>query len=147
MCGIVGYVGADDAAGYLVDGLLRLEYRGYDSAGVSVITAEGGIDTVKSVGKISVLQRQLELRPVFGTTGIGHTRWATHGAPTTANAHPHASCDGRISLVHNGIIENFQALRTRLEAAGWVCLVRSACTRTRSRPACECPCSPLFPPA
>lgn len=120
MCGIVGYVGCDDAVNYLVDGLSRLEYRGYDSSGVAVVGQDGLIETVKAVGKISALTRKLEGHSVSGTCGIGHTRWATHGAPSVENAHPHQSCDGRISLVHNGIVENFQTLRKELEAAGHV---------------------------
>ncbi|MEA5020464.1 MAG: glutamine--fructose-6-phosphate transaminase (isomerizing) [Gordonibacter sp.] len=120
MCGIVGYVGCDNAVDYLVDGLSRLEYRGYDSSGVAVVGQDGLIETVKAVGKISALTRKLEGRSVSGTCGIGHTRWATHGAPSAENAHPHQSCDGRISLVHNGIVENFQVLRKELEAAGHV---------------------------
>ncbi len=118
MCGIVGCVGFDNAGLFLLDGLKRLEYRGYDSAGISIISPDGTIDTVKSVGKIAALENALATQPLRGSAGIGHTRWATHGAPSTQNAHPHLSCDGRIAVVHNGIIENYQTLRDNLLRAG-----------------------------
>jgi glutamine---fructose-6-phosphate transaminase (isomerizing) len=115
MCGIVGYVGSRDAAPILVQGLRRLEYRGYDSAGVAV--KNGGPATVtRRRGKLIELEKELEREPATGNTGIGHTRWATHGRPSEENAHPHKV--GGISLVHNGIIENHRALRTRLLAGG-----------------------------
>src|SRR6267154_861497 len=117
MCGIVGYVGPREAASVLVEGLGRLEYRGYDSAGVAVLNG-GGLETRKLAGRIAGLRGLLAETPVHGSCGIGHTRWATHGAPTERNAHPHTDCDGTLALVHNGIIENADVLRTRLERAG-----------------------------
>src|SRR2546421_2776941 len=117
MCGIVGYVGPRDATSILVEGLSRLEYRGYDSAGVAVLNG-GGVETRKLAGRIVRLRALLAESPVHGNCGIGHTRWATHGAPTERNAHPHADCSGTLALVHNGIIENADVLRTRLERAG-----------------------------
>ncbi len=117
MCGIIGYVGAREAAPILVDGLHRLEYRGYDSAGVAVQNG-AGVEVVKLAGRVAALRGQLVHEPVHGTSGIAHTRWATHGAPTTVNAHPHRDCRGDIALVHNGIIENADALRAALEAQG-----------------------------
>src|SRR5712691_3510515 len=117
MCGIVGYVGPDQALPILIEGLRRLEYRGYDSAGVAVL--DGGVTVVKRAGKLSALEGALaqEGSP-SGRGGVGHTRWATHGAPTDRNAHPHVDCSGRIAVIHNGIIENFQGLRGRLEKDG-----------------------------
>ncbi|QHF23529.1 glutamine--fructose-6-phosphate transaminase (isomerizing) [Rathayibacter sp. VKM Ac-2804] len=121
MCGIVGYVGARDSLAVLLGGLKRLEYRGYDSAGVAVIDADGRIDSRKRSGKLSVLVDDLEAHPMAqGTTGIGHTRWATHGGPTDRNAHPHLADDGRLAVIHNGIIENFQPLKEELLAEGAV---------------------------
>src|SRR5881409_3397862 len=117
MCGIVGYVGPRDAIPVLLDGLTRLEYRGYDSAGVAIANGRG-VETRKLAGRIPGLRQLLAEAPVHGTCGIGHTRWATHGAPTGRNAHPHADCTGGIALVHNGIIENADLLRARLERAG-----------------------------
>jgi glucosamine--fructose-6-phosphate aminotransferase (isomerizing) len=119
MCGIVGYVGGRDAIGVLVGGLRRLEYRGYDSAGVAVIGADGELATHKRAGKLGVLEADLIAEPLPGSgTGIGHTRWATHGGPTDVNAHPHLGDDGRLALIHNGIIENYAALRDELLAEG-----------------------------
>ena len=118
MCGIVGYVGDEQALPILLDGLSRLEYRGYDSAGVAVV--DGGLQVVRKAGKLSMLDKELAEREVPGTTGIGHTRWATHGGPTDNNAHPHSDCSGRIALIHNGIIENFLELREQLERTGHV---------------------------
>ena len=119
MCGIVGYVGPDQALPVVLEGLRRLEYRGYDSAGVAMI--DGGLSVVKRAGKLSELDGALEtLGDVPGTTGMGHTRWATHGAPTDANAHPHTDCAGRVAVIHNGIIENFGDLRSGLEKRGHV---------------------------
>lgn len=117
MCGIVGYVGGREAAPILLDGLLRLEYRGYDSAGVSVQNGVGVI-TRKLAGRVTGLKDLLAKQPLHGTSGIAHTRWATHGPPNERNAHPHTDCTGRLVLVHNGIIENADVLRTRLERAG-----------------------------
>ncbi|WP_297037175.1 glutamine--fructose-6-phosphate transaminase (isomerizing) [uncultured Enorma sp.] len=119
MCGIVGYTGSEQAKDILIGGLKRLEYRGYDSAGVALEQAGGdGIDVFRRVGKVSGLESELAHLDHTSTCGIGHTRWATHGRPSVANAHPHSSCDGRISIVHNGIIENFAELREELEARG-----------------------------
>ncbi|MGO8991679.1 MAG: glutamine--fructose-6-phosphate transaminase (isomerizing) [Polyangiaceae bacterium] len=115
MCGIVGYVGAQECAPLLVEGLRRLEYRGYDSAGLAVHTGRG-LEIVRTVGKLSNLDIALKKHPLAGTTGIGHTRWATHGRPSEANAHPHVA--GNIALVHNGIIENHAELRRELESRG-----------------------------
>ncbi|MGW3624348.1 glutamine--fructose-6-phosphate transaminase (isomerizing) [Streptomyces sp. NPDC000880] len=118
MCGIVGYVGGQSALDVVVAGLKRLEYRGYDSAGVAVL-ADGGLAAAKKAGKLLNLEKELVDRPLpTGTTGIGHTRWATHGGPTDANAHPHLDNAGRVAVVHNGIIENFAALRAELETRG-----------------------------
>ena len=119
MCGIVGYVGAESCAPLLLDGLKRLEYRGYDSAGVAVMNGVG-VEMVKEAGKIAKLENMLESNPVSGTTGIAHTRWATHGPPNQVNAHPHMSQDGTIAVVHNGIIENATALKVMLEQRGYV---------------------------
>ncbi|MDO5498677.1 MAG: glutamine--fructose-6-phosphate transaminase (isomerizing) [Propionibacteriaceae bacterium] len=118
MCGIVGYVGPQSARGVVVDGLRRLEYRGYDSAGIALV-ADRAIVSAKKEGKLANLEAELVAHPLPESgTGIGHTRWATHGAPNDTNAHPHLSVSGRVALVHNGIIENFAALRTELEAEG-----------------------------
>ena len=117
MCGIVGVLGARPAAPLLLDALQRLEYRGYDSAGVATLT-NAHIERRRAPGKLVNLARELEANPPPGTTGVGHTRWATHGAPTLTNAHPHGT--SRVAVVHNGIIENHAALRTELEAAGQV---------------------------
>ncbi|HKI94210.1 MAG TPA: glutamine--fructose-6-phosphate transaminase (isomerizing) [Gemmatimonadales bacterium] len=117
MCGIVGYVGRRDAAGILIDGLARLEYRGYDSAGVAIQNGRGVV-VRKLAGRVGGLRDALTGTPVAGTSGIAHTRWATHGAPNQVNAHPHVDCTERIALVHNGIIENAEALREALERAG-----------------------------
>jgi glucosamine--fructose-6-phosphate aminotransferase (isomerizing) len=119
MCGIVGYVGRDDALPIVMEGLRRLEYRGYDSAGIAVI--DGGLAVRKRAGKLAELEALLVDRPAPpATIAIGHTRWATHGAPTEGNAHPHLDCDGRVAVIHNGIIENFQELRARLDKDGHV---------------------------
>src|SRR5262245_18526289 len=115
MCGIVGYVGSKNSAPILVEGLRRLEYRGYDSAVLAVHTGRG-VEIVRAVGKLSNLDAALKKHPLTGSTGIGHTRWATHGRPSEANAHPHVS--GRVAVVHNGIIENHVELRRELEARG-----------------------------
>src|SRR4051812_33657636 len=118
MCGIVGYVGPQNALDVVLDGLCRLEYRGYDSAGVAVLS-DGAMATAKKAGKLANLEKVLAERPLpEATIGIGHTRWATHGGPTDRNAHPHLSADGTVAVIHNGIIENFAALRAECEARG-----------------------------
>ncbi|HEY9519248.1 MAG TPA: glutamine--fructose-6-phosphate transaminase (isomerizing) [Gemmatimonadales bacterium] len=119
MCGIVGYVGPKQASPILIDGLRRMEYRGYDSAGVAVLNG-GDIRIRKAAGKLSALVDKLRTETPSGTVGIGHTRWATHGAPTTPNAHPHLDQKGRIAVIHNGIIENSAAIRKALEKRGHV---------------------------
>src|SRR5512133_172861 len=118
MCGIIGYVGSKPATPFLLEGLRRMEYRGYDSAGVAV-TNGGAVVTCRAAGKITRLESALAAAPVHGTVGIGHTRWATHGPPTERNAHPHASADGTVAVVHNGIIENANVLRAALQAKGY----------------------------
>jgi glucosamine--fructose-6-phosphate aminotransferase (isomerizing) len=119
MCGIVGYVGPDQALPVILEGLRRLEYRGYDSAGVALL--DGDLSVVKRAGKLSELDHVLsERRPPSGSVGMGHTRWATHGAPTDENAHPHLDCTGRVAVIHNGIVENFADLRAGLEKRGHV---------------------------
>ena len=115
MCGIVGYIGPKSIESVLLVGLQKLEYRGYDSAGMAVLDGDE-LTTRKAVGKIAELEKQLKNQPLIGNTGIAHTRWATHGAPTESNAHPHAS--DRVAVVHNGIIENFRELREAMEARG-----------------------------
>jgi len=117
MCGIIGYIGTRGATPLLLEGLKRMEYRGYDSAGVAVMNGSG-VETRKAAGKISQLERALATRPVEGDLGIGHTRWATHGVPNECNAHPHVDCKGDIAVVHNGIIENSGTLKKGLEARG-----------------------------
>ena len=117
MCGIVGVVGEDPALPVIIDGLRRVEYRGYDSAGVAILDG-ARIDVVRKAGKLDALEKELAAHQLDGTTGIGHTRWATHGGPTDQNAHPHTDCTGRIALIHNGIIENYLELRERLERDG-----------------------------
>ena len=117
MCGIVGYVGPRLASPLLLEGLKRLEYRGYDSAGVAIMNGKG-VETRKAPGKISELETLVAAAPIHGTLGIAHTRWATHGAPTDRNAHPHVDCSGAIAVVHNGTLENFTALRDDLEHRG-----------------------------
>ncbi len=118
MCGIIGYVGKEQASPILIDGLKKLEYRGYDSSGIAVLD-DGVISTVKSVGKIAELERKIGSNAPSGIIGIGHTRWATHGKPSEVNSHPHSSQDGRFSIVHNGIIENFQEIKTELMGLGY----------------------------
>ncbi len=120
MCGIVGYVGPRQAVDYLVGGLRRLEYRGYDSAGVAVISTERRLQVAKTAGRIACLEQQLLDLPCPGHNGIGHTRWATHGSASDVNAHPHLGGDGEVAIVHNGVIENYHVLRQRLEAEGYV---------------------------
>ena len=120
MCGIVGYVGPRPSTDILIAGLARLEYRGYDSAGIAVIADDGDLGLRKHAGKLKVLRDDLAAHPIAdGTTGIGHTRWATHGGPTDANAHPHLADDDRLAVIHNGIIENFAELKADLLADGY----------------------------
>ena len=118
MCGIVGYVGPRNALDVVVEGLRRLEYRGYDSSGVAVISDGGDLLTAKKAGRIENLDKVLAEHPIGGHTGMGHTRWATHGAPNDVNAHPHEDTAHRVAVVHNGIIENFESLRVECERAG-----------------------------
>ena len=115
MCGIIGIIGKAPAAPLLLEGLKRLEYRGYDSAGIATLV-NGRIDRRRAEGKLGNLDDLIEREPIAGTIGIGHTRWATHGRPTEANAHPHAN--QRVALVHNGIIENYRDLRAELTGKG-----------------------------
>jgi len=118
MCGIVGYVGPREATPILIDGLKRLEYRGYDSAGIAVLGADGLVRVTRSEGKLGNLTARIEAEPPSGRTGIGHTRWATHGRPSEENAHPHRDASGRVVVIHNGIIENFLPLKRELLARG-----------------------------
>lgn len=117
MCGIIGYVGNNNCVPYIIDGLKKLEYRGYDSAGLAVLQ-NGNLVTVRAVGKVTELEKATLIANPKGTTGIGHTRWATHGKPSEENSHPHTDCTGDIVVVHNGIIENYLTLRAKLEARG-----------------------------
>ncbi len=118
MCGIVGYIGPKKVVPLIIDGLKRLEYRGYDSAGIAVVTKDGKLEIRRASGKLRNLEEVLRLSPIDGIYGIGHTRWATHGRPTEENAHPHRDCTGDIVVVHNGIIENYVDLKQRLAAEG-----------------------------
>src|SRR5919202_3861930 len=117
MCGIIGYIGPKDVVPVLIDGLRRLEYRGYDSAGVAVVR-DGCVDLRRSAGKLSNLETVIRVEPLDGVYGVGHTRWATHGRPTEENAHPHRDCTGKIVVVHNGIIENYLDLKKELQEQG-----------------------------
>ena len=119
MCGIVGYIGFNQASDFLLDGMAKLEYRGYDSAGIAVIGADNVIKIQKKLGRLSNLAAIVEADPNEGTIGIGHTRWATHGRPSDMNSHPHASEDGKFAVVHNGIIENYMPLKEELIAKGY----------------------------
>ncbi len=119
MCGIVGYVGASEASGFLLEGLRRLEYRGYDSAGIAIV-GEPGIQLCRSVGRIDQLASRMDPKGYDGSIGLGHTRWATHGPPTEINAHPHVGGNGEVVLVHNGVIENFLRLKHELQGKGYV---------------------------
>jgi glucosamine--fructose-6-phosphate aminotransferase (isomerizing) len=118
MCGIVGYIGSREAVPLIIDGLRRLEYRGYDSAGVAVLSEEKCLEVRRASGKLRNLEEVIRNQPLSGSYGIGHTRWATHGRPTEENAHPHRDCTGGIVVVHNGIVENYLALRRRLTSEG-----------------------------
>ncbi|MGE3178545.1 MAG: glutamine--fructose-6-phosphate transaminase (isomerizing) [Vicinamibacterales bacterium] len=117
MCGIVGYIGPKDVVGVLIEGLRKLEYRGYDSAGVALVR-EGAVDLRRSAGKLANLESTIRINPITGQYGVGHTRWATHGRPTEENAHPHRDCTGKIVVVHNGIIENYLDLKHELQRQG-----------------------------
>src|SRR5438132_9790094 len=117
MCGIIGYVGTRDVVPVLIGGLKKLEYRGYDSAGIAVVDGNG-VEVVRAEGKLSNLEAKLTDKPLKGSFGMGHTRWATHGKPNENNAHPHRDCSGKVVVIHNGIIENFLPLKQRLQAAG-----------------------------
>jgi glucosamine--fructose-6-phosphate aminotransferase (isomerizing) len=119
MCGIVGYLGPQQAAPIIVNGLKRLEYRGYDSAGVCIV-ADGTLTIGKQAGKVANLERDVNPAAIPGTLGVGHTRWATHGLPNDVNAHPHTDASGSIALVHNGIIENYLTIKKKLLHAGYV---------------------------
>src|SRR5712675_2087379 len=118
MCGIVGYVGKKRVVPVILDGLRRLEYRGYDSAGIAVCGNGEGLQIRRAEGKLRNLEEVIRLKPLDGTYGIGHTRWATHGRPTEENAHPHRDCTGRIVVVHNGIVENYLSLKQQLQDEG-----------------------------
>src|SRR6202167_3401988 len=118
MCGIVGYIGPKKVVPVIIEGLRKLEYRGYDSAGIAVVTKEGKLEIRRAPGKLRNLEGVLQKSPIEGTYGIGHTRWATHGRPTEENAHPHRDCTGQIVVVHNGIIENYLELKEQLQAEG-----------------------------
>jgi len=118
MCGIVGYVGTQKAVPIILEGLKRLEYRGYDSAGLAVYGGDDQLEVRRAKGKLRNLEDAIRLSPVDGSFGIGHTRWATHGRPTEENAHPHRDCHGNIVVVHNGIVENYLALKRQLQAEG-----------------------------
>ncbi len=121
MCGIVGYVGQRPACDIVVDALRRMEYRGYDSSGVALLDGHGGLTVRRKAGRLANLEAELAVAGAespAGATGLGHTRWATHGRPTDRNAHPHLDASGKVAVVHNGIIENFAVLRAELEAAG-----------------------------
>ena len=118
MCGIVGAAAQRDVQGILLEGLKRLEYRGYDSAGLAIMGPDGTISRQRELGKVAALQQAVDAHPPSGRLGIAHTRWATHGKPSQLNAHPHMSGHG-LAIVHNGIIENFEPLRRELEADGY----------------------------
>ncbi|MGA7173699.1 MAG: glutamine--fructose-6-phosphate aminotransferase, partial [Candidatus Dormiibacterota bacterium] len=118
VCGIIGYLGPRPAAPVLLDSLQRLEYRGYDSAGVVVVEADGTATALKAPGKVEALLAASQGMEIRGRVGMGHTRWATHGRPSYANAHPHSDCTGRFFVIHNGIIENFATLKHELVEAG-----------------------------
>jgi glucosamine--fructose-6-phosphate aminotransferase (isomerizing) len=117
MCGIIGYIGTRDVVPVLIGGLKKLEYRGYDSAGIAVVDGDG-VEVIRAEGKLSNLETKLNERPLKGTFGMGHTRWATHGKPNENNAHPHRDCTGKVVVIHNGIIENFLPIKQRLQKAG-----------------------------
>ncbi|MCC6991113.1 MAG: class II glutamine amidotransferase, partial [Acidobacteria bacterium] len=117
MCGIIGYIGQRQVVPLIIEGLRKLEYRGYDSAGIAVVN-NGELEIRRSAGKLGNLETALAADPLSGEYGLGHTRWATHGRPTEENAHPHRDCKGRIVVVHNGIIENYLELKRELQSQG-----------------------------
>src|SRR5437879_6758752 len=118
MCGIVGYIGPKKVVPVIIEGLRKLEYRGYDSAGIAVVDSAGKLEIRRASGKLRNLEEAIQKSPIEGTYGIGHTRWATHGRPTEENAHPHRDCAGQIVVVHNGIIENYLELKEQLQKEG-----------------------------
>ena len=118
MCGIVGYIGPKKVVPVIIEGLRKLEYRGYDSAGIAVVNGTGKIEIRRAPGKLKNLEEVLRESPIEGSYGIGHTRWATHGRPTEENAHPHRDCTGQYVVVHNGIIENYLELKEKLQREG-----------------------------
>src|SRR5499426_4534070 len=118
MCGILGYIGPKKVVPVVIEGLRKLEYRGYDSAGIAVVNGTGKLEIRRAPGKLRNLEEAIEKSAIEGTYGIGHTRWATHGRPTEENAHPHRDCTGEIVVVHNGIIENYLELKQRLQRQG-----------------------------
>ncbi len=118
MCGIIGYVGRKNATPILMEGLRRLEYRGYDSAGICVLNGSRDLTLIRAVGKLGRLVERVRAKPPKGLVGIGHSRWATHGRPSEENAHPHADCTGKLVVIHNGIIENYREIKERLARAG-----------------------------
>src|SRR5881227_1649821 len=120
MCGIVGYVGQKSVVPVIIEGLRKLEYRGYDSAGIAVAGNGEGLQIRRAEGKLRNLEEVIRHKPLDGLYGIGHTRWATHGRPTEENAHPHRDCKGDIVVVHNGIVENYLSLKTQLQKEGHV---------------------------
>ena len=117
MCGIVGYIGNKEAFPILLKGLKRLEYRGYDSAGIAILN--GNLNIYKKAGKVTELEKHITGKDLSANIGIGHTRWATHGVPNDANAHPHLSNSGNLSIIHNGIIENYASIKTELKKRGY----------------------------
>jgi len=119
MCGIIAYAGTDDAAPILLEGLKRLEYRGYDSAGIVTIGPKSQFELKKGVGKVLEINEKVHFLDLRGTVGIAHTRWATHGGVTVHNAHPHISNNGKIAVIHNGIVENYKDLKAQLEREGF----------------------------
>src|SRR3974377_368064 len=118
MCGIVGYIGSKKVVPVIIEGLRKLEYRGYDSAGLARVVAEGKLEVRRAPGKLRNLEEAIQKAPIDGTYGIGHTRWATHGRPTEENAHPHRDCNGDTVVIHNGIIENYLSLKRELIQEG-----------------------------
>ncbi len=118
MCGILGYIGPKKVVPVVIEGLRKLEYRGYDSAGIAVVNGTGKLEIRRAPGKLRNLEEAIAKSPIEGTYGIGHTRWATHGRPTEENAHPHRDCTGQIVVVHNGIIENYLELKEKLQKEG-----------------------------